>query len=156
MASSARWMPRGVRSARTARRSRGVKPEGDRWRGTDGPLARTIHERTRPRPDGWRRGRLPAAERSGPPESGAPLEERRVRRVGDGAGGGESPTAPGPVRPVRCPFVNSAGAERLGDPRAVGAHLRLMRSSEEEDVLAAQLELAGGGGLADQIPEPVH
>ena len=25
-------------------------------------------------------------ERSGPPESGAPLEERRIRRVGDGAG----------------------------------------------------------------------
>src|SRR6185295_14265267 len=36
-------------------------------------------------------GRVPAGERSGPPESGPPLEERRIRRVGDGAARRQAP-----------------------------------------------------------------
>jgi len=46
-----------------------------------------------------------ADERSGPPESGAPLEERRVRRVGDGAGCAGPPPATGPGRLARRPFM---------------------------------------------------
>ena len=45
------------------------------------------------------------AERSGPPEPGTPLEERRVRRVGDGAGP-----------------VGAARGDRTRPPHALSVH----------------------------------
>src|SRR6266481_5820336 len=50
-------------------------------------LAHPVHEAAIDRDrTGGAAGGSRATERSGPPESGAALEERRVRRVGDGAG----------------------------------------------------------------------
>ncbi len=62
--------------------------------------------------------------------------------------------------PAALPFgmapVEHVGAEHPGHPRAVDADLVLVRRAEEQDVLAWQVELAGRGRLADQIPEAVH
>src|SRR6185437_12962 len=61
-------------------------------------------ERARPRPAGWRRGAVAGWPRSGPPESGTPLEERRIRRAGDGAVNRQPP----PVDRTRPPRAKSA------------------------------------------------
>src|SRR5258708_4924812 len=62
-------------------------PQNHRQKRDMPALAHPIHEAAIDRDrTGGAAGGSRATERSGPPESGASLEERRVRRVGDGAG----------------------------------------------------------------------
>src|SRR6266852_6120311 len=64
-----------------------TRRQNHRQQGDMPALARPLHEGTLDRDrTGGAAGGSRATERSGPPESGASLEERRVRRVGDGAG----------------------------------------------------------------------
>ena len=71
-------------------------------------------------------GCVPADERSGPPESGAPLAERRFRRVGDGAGRRDAPpgdrTHPPRARAsgCSCPTPSTAGRACRGARRRRG------------------------------------
>ena len=62
--------------------------------------------------------------------------------------------------PAAHPFgvgeVPDVGAEHARDARAVHAHLAFVRRGEEKDVLARQLELAGRGRLAHEVPQAVH
>src|SRR6476659_8862289 len=93
-----------------------------------------------------------ADEGSGPPESGAPLEERRVRRVGDGAGCAGAPHAVR-TRPPRASSVHGWAG------RASMLRLGLPGGADEGGAAVYDQELAGdvagvageeeAGGLAD-------